>query len=532
MCGRDVPALEQVRRRQGWSGASAPHRAAPSALRRGYSGNTTNADFAFRQMPNFSDAGRVANGEVVASRRWRPHCSNMVPPLLTISYDNVVLIDSQVVLEAKPLDQLPWADLFTGSILLLVTRQVQTEIDKRKNDGRLGKRARAFNRLLDRYIVDRVPSSVLANPQVDVATIANRKIDWDALDDLDRDDPDDRIIAQALNANVDDPTRLVFLSHDMRPRDAASSHGLAAVKLPETWLKDPDPSPEQRRISELEAKNRLLSADQPQVDVRLEAVTPSPWLYRDVGEATSAEVDELIDRLLANAPRQARPTPFDIQGLGTFDHSHAGRLKDWEQSIRRNTPLIHRGLTRLYAQQRVRVTVENIGPISAEGLSLEIRSGNTVLHSIPYWILITGPGAPQPRLMHDHLLGFNPRLIPVRREPFTFYWDERGPSDHLMQSCSSFRQGKSYSLEISVELLSRSIPKAQIEAVVTASNMKGDVRSQAIIDVERAAVPFRDIYDVTQGALVLRPSVDLADDCETSDYNWYENCGSEYEPGR
>lgn len=72
-------------------------------------------------MPNFSDAGRVANGEVVASRRWRPHCSNMVPPLLTISYDNVVLIDSQVVLEAKPLDQLPWADLFTGSILLLVT---------------------------------------------------------------------------------------------------------------------------------------------------------------------------------------------------------------------------------------------------------------------------------------------------------------------------------------------------------------------------------------------------------------------------
>lgn len=98
-------------------------------------------------------------------------------PLLTISYDNVVLIDSQVVLEAKPLDQLPWADLFTGSILLLVTRQVQTDIDKRKNDGRLGKRARAFNRLLDGYIVDRVPLSVLANPQVDVATIANRKID-------------------------------------------------------------------------------------------------------------------------------------------------------------------------------------------------------------------------------------------------------------------------------------------------------------------------------------------------------------------
>jgi hypothetical protein len=85
-------------------------------------------------------------------------------PLATGAYDHLVVIDTQVVLEAKPLDQLPWSDLFPGSVLLLVTRQVQVEIDGKKNDGRLGKRARAFNKLLDSFIETRVPAQILAAP--------------------------------------------------------------------------------------------------------------------------------------------------------------------------------------------------------------------------------------------------------------------------------------------------------------------------------------------------------------------------------
>ncbi len=185
----------------------------------------------------------------------------MAEALSTTGYDNVVVIDTQVVLEAKPLEQLPWGDLFPGTVLLLVSRQVQSEIDAKKNDGRLGRRARAFNKLLDEFIETRVPPSILATPRIDVALLANRRIDWDSLDDLDRDDGDDRIVAQALNAILDEPSRLIVLSHDMRPRDGTLTHGLRAVKLPESWLREPEPSPEQRRITELEGKVRLLSAD-------------------------------------------------------------------------------------------------------------------------------------------------------------------------------------------------------------------------------------------------------------------------------
>lgn len=452
----------------------------------------------------------------------------MTIPLVTARYDHVVLIDSQVVLEAKPLEQLPWSDLFPGSVLLLVARQVQSEIDRKKNDGRLGKRARAFNKLLDGFIVDRVPSPVLADPKIDVATVANRPIDWDALGDLDRDDGDDRIVAQALNAIIDDPARLVLLSHDMRPRDAAAAHGLSAMKLPETWLRDPEPSPDQKRINELEAKVKLLAADQPQLAVRLEIVTPEPWIYREVAPATVEQANAVLNRKLANAPRQSRGGPL---GVGSYDYSHSDRLAAWEAVMREDIPLMHRGLTKLHAQHRIRVIVENVGPISAEGLSLEIRSGNVVLYSMPYWVLVNGPGAPHPRMFHDRLSAFNPHnLLPPRREPFSFYWDERGPGDHLILSCGSFRQEKEYDIEVSVELLSGTPPKSQIEAIVTASNMKGDARRRLLVGVERVAIPFDDMYDMAQGTLKTRPLVDLPDDPDTYDYVWLRNGGAEFEP--
>jgi transposase len=65
-------------------------------------------------------------------------------------------MDSMVALEAKPLASLPWQEIDSaGPIPVLIVPQVMKEIDKRKRDGGLGKRARswrvesAFNRLKD-----------------------------------------------------------------------------------------------------------------------------------------------------------------------------------------------------------------------------------------------------------------------------------------------------------------------------------------------------------------------------------------------
>ena len=406
---------------------------------------------------------------------------------------------------------------------------MQSEIDAKKNDGRLGKRARTFNKLLDIYIETRQPVQILIQPRIDVALITNRRIDWDILDDLDRDDGDDRIVAQALHAIINEPARLVVLSHDMRPRDAAITHGLQAVKMPESWLRDPEPSPDQRRLVELEGKVRLLSIDQPELRVSIETASREPWQFLSVAEPTTDQIQSILERQFASAPRVSRPDRYDF-GQMNYDSSHSDRLDTWRDGQRENIPLMHLGLTRLFAQQRIRVSVENVGSVSAEGLSLEVRSGNTVLHSIPYWVLISGPAAPRPRLFHSPLLNFSGRdFMPRQREQFTFYWEERGPGDHVILSCASFRQAKIYSVELSIELLATTFPRAQMEAVVTASNMKGNARSQLLPEVEKLQLPFENAYDITGGALRLRPKVDLPNDFEKDDFTWYVNNGTEYD---
>lgn len=446
----------------------------------------------------------------------------------TANYDNLIVIDSQVVLEAKPLDQLPWKDLFEGSILLLVVRQVLTEIDSKKNDGRLGKRARTFNKLLDGFIENREPSVVITEPKVDVATLDNQTIDWEALDGLERDNGDDRIVAQSLSALVDRPDELVLFSHDMRPREAAKTFGMKAVKLPESWLKDPERSPHDKRLVELEAKLKVLEANQPQLKVEIELILPEPWTYREVASPTAEQIDALLREKLANAPQQLRPGPFGA-GLD-YDHSYRDRLASWDENIRQDIPLMHKGLSKLYSQYRIRVKVENMGSISAENFSIEIRSGNAVLHSIPYFVLVTGPPPPHPRPFHIHTPAFNTREFQIsRREPFRFYWDECGPGEQVIQSCASFRQGKKHVVELSVELRPGTSPKAQLQAIATASNMKGDVQELKIVNISSVAVPFDDVFDDIEGKIKMRPLVDLPEDLEWCDFTWFRNGGTEYE---
>jgi hypothetical protein len=455
------------------------------------------------------------------------------PPISTDAYDHVVVIDTQVVLETKPLDQLPWSEVFPGRVLLLVCRQVQWEIDARKQDGRHSKRARSFNALLDGFIETRTPVPLAASLQVDVALLRNGLIDWDALPDLDREEGDDKIVAQALNAVVDDPSRILVFSHDMRPRDAAIVHGLMAVKLPEAWLKDPEPSPDQRRIADLEGKVRLLSIDQPELKVTIELVTPEPWEFREFGPVSAEVTERLYRERLAKAPPQSRRSSDRFGSIATdyliYDSSHGERLEQWREHLRLDTPRLGDGLTRLFAQRLVRVRVENVGSVSAEGLSLDIRSGNAKLRSRPYWILFNGPTAPEPRMPHAAMLDIaRHAFVPPHREPHQLYWDEVGPGASLQLSCASVRQEKLHEVEISVELLSRTAPKAHIEAVVTASNLRGDARMVRAVPVASVVMAIEDIYDPDAERLKERPAVDMRDAEDGSDFVLLHNDGSEY----
>ena len=449
-----------------------------------------------------------------------------VTVLTTAQYANVVLLDSMVVLEAKPLEHLPWSELFTGSILLLVCRQVETEIDQKKQDGRLGVRARAANRLLDSFLETASPVRVCSPPDVDIALVTNGRVDWSKHDDLDPANGDDCIVAQALNARVDDPSRIVILSYDMRPRHAATTNGLKAVKLPESWLRDREQSPHEKRINELEKKVLLLSADQPELVVTIEVSSPRPWQYRDVSEPSPEQIAELREshRGVSERPALDRFSAFTPE----LDYSFNERFARWKNTTDRNLPLIHRGLSRYLSQQRVRICLKNVGVISAENVELKIASGNSLIHSMPFFVLATGGSAPTPRPAHWNSLSYLGKSLNQPREQFEFYCDEQGPGRQVVYSCALFRHEKRFEIEVTIELLRGSSPKTHVEVNASATNMKARAHAAATVDVLIAETPFIDAFDFAGR----RPRVPSHFDMSlkaSKRYRYFQNDGSEYE---
>jgi len=431
----------------------------------------------------------------------------MPASLSTSDYGRVLLIDTQVVLETKPLDQLPWSELGQEPILLLVSGQVQKEIDGKKGDGRLGERSRAFNRLLDAFLDTGRPAVIrAAGPKVDVALMLNSAIDWTLLDDLDRDAPDDRIVAQGLHALVDDRSRLEILSHDMRPRHAARAHGMSAVKLPEHWLRPPAQTPEQREVARLQQQLMTATADQPRLEVELTPMGETPWTRPTVGAPSEEDVSAVRNALLRKHPRPQQGG-WQFANLD-YDPDLAARHDRWSRRIaERDLPAMHLGLSRLLSQRRMRLVVRNVGPIPAEGLAVELRSGNVRLHADPYRVQVFGPPPPRrenPLMRMSRITGGVLRS-PRRDQPFEVYREVEEPGPILSWSCRSFRQERELAIEISVELEERTGTTAQVEAVVTASNLKGDVKTQALVPVEHSVPTFAEAYDVERGGISLLP---------------------------
>lgn len=117
-------------------------------------------------------------------------------------YDGVLFIDSMIPLEGRPLPELPWVELGLGpKLLLLVVPQVLQEVDKRKRDGRLGKRAREFRRLVEPAALTGGPIRLVDGPPiaVDLALAPSSRIDWNQMDDLDPEEGDAKVVAQILH---------------------------------------------------------------------------------------------------------------------------------------------------------------------------------------------------------------------------------------------------------------------------------------------------------------------------------------------
>lgn len=427
----------------------------------------------------------------------------------TSTYARVFALDTQLVFEARPLAQLDWARLSSGPILLIITPQVMSEVDAKKRDGRLGPKSRAFNKLMDGFLEAGAPVEVVASPtRVDLALVRNNPIDWGVLDDLERDSGDDRIVAQVLNAQLDDPRRVEVLSFDVRPRDAARRHGLKAVKPDESWLLDPEPSADQRRAADLEQQLRALRNNEPKLRVSIKPASPVPLLRLKVPLLDIPASEALAEAIIAANPRQRIDRLGMIANLLSVNGDYEAEYSDWVAGIRnRDVPNLDRGLERLYAQHPFEIEIENVGDIPAEHLIVEVTSGNCRVHAAPLRIWLFGP--PAPSTTRDHFAPAFPELTNNwRADRNQFYRQEEVATPAAIEyHCQDFRQNRRHVFSVVLELDSTTGNKAHLEVRVTAGNMRGQLIERCILDIADAECSVRELVDLERRELRSDPPI-------------------------
>jgi len=435
--------------------------------------------------------------------------STPTKPFDPSGYATVAFLDTNIILQGRALAQLPWGDLDpTGPILALIPMAVLQEVDGKKSDGRLGKHARAFNRLVAPAALGKGPVRVHDEaPIVDLAVSSAKPIAWQTYDDLDRDDGDGRIIAEILNVRDLDPMAATVISHDLKPLALASAHGLKVLHVSDDWLRPPEPSPYEKDMQRMKARVRELEATQPAFTVEI-AIADEPWTVLRVEDLDADGRERLWNKLFTDAepdPESHAPYGFSIDQ----DYSYGDR---WDRFIDKTLPAFAdqyaRKIELIYNQFPVTLHVRNSGQISADNLTIEARVQGGWFNDRPIFVSPAGPPAPRRRGMLDNIPYLGEMISQVGRHEFEWLQPPKR-AGAILSACEDFRHEQDWVFGGFIGLDARAEEPFSIQVKVRAKNMNGAVIEDRVIAVTRRQAVVSDLVDLE--ALTLREPAPLVE---------------------
>lgn len=397
-----------------------------------------------------------------------------------VKYSTVVFLDANVVLEGRKLADQPWHEIEdSDSILLFFVPQVLKEIDSKKRDGRLAKHARDFNRLIAPAAeTGGVVRLINGPPSVDLALAVTNRIDWDKLDDLDPDEPDARVIAQVFNEKHTDFDDRLFVSHDINPIGMATRHGLKVKKLPESWLRPAEPSPDQRKINKLEGRVRELQATEPQLDVSITFSSEKPFEHLAVPDLTSGQKHELQEAIFDENPKISQGQRGIFASHLSIDYDYSGKYERWRDvTVPRFVDAISDDINRMYAQTPISLELRNNGAVQAESLVVHVKVINGTISE--RWNVVPNyPLAPKPEinaLLRDlHNYNTLSDVLPQNVGRHELYIDiDADGGDTFEVHCQDFRHGRSWVFDAILTADPATIDDVVLVVNMTASNMRG-----------------------------------------------------------
>lgn len=220
-------------------------------------------------------------------------------------------VDTNLFIQCLPLESLDWSTFHEfEEVCLIVSSPVLREIDHLKNRGndRVGRQARkasaTFREMLDdakKVVHTQCPRVVLSiEPQHTCSRDLERQLDLQ-----ERDDQLLGIIYEFRQSNPSKEVRL--LTHDTTPLYKARGLGITADRISDDWLRPPESTKAERRLTALEAENARLKSAEPSLSIRCTDQTNAEIdrLYASFTwfePLTDTQVDALMQRLRARFP--------------------------------------------------------------------------------------------------------------------------------------------------------------------------------------------------------------------------------------
>lgn len=323
----------------------------------------------------------------------------------------VYFLDTNVFIQCKALDQLPWHQICTdGDILLLVCRAVQDEIDKHKQDGngRRARKSREASSLLRKIVLSDDSRIVLreSHPRVEISFAPPVTNSTAPLDTFDLTYSDDRIVADTVAYARENPGQKVYLlTGDTGPMMTAKRCGLPFELVPDTWLLDPEPDSRDKRISELEKRLKAIEQSAPQISIELSShsgnvVSPIVIEMARYRALSVKEVNTLSTEAFSIFPMETEfdparhEPPKEMSRIRThlgpiyeYEPAAPDAVKEykeqtypaWQAGVRAFFEDLARNLDGRSSLLNLNVTIGNTGYVPAENVLVEFRTAGGVL---------------------------------------------------------------------------------------------------------------------------------------------------------
>ncbi|MDR3571452.1 MAG: PIN domain-containing protein [Candidatus Pacebacteria bacterium] len=175
--------------------------------------------------------------------------------------------DTNVLLHGRRLAQLPWTELGSEDVTILIMGPVNREIDKYKlKGGRIGKRAKAVYTEIREALELPARTKILreASPRVIMTVVPGTGVKGALHDCLDLTVADHQLVNHCLAQGAQGvPVRL--LTNDTGAFVDAEEAGLGAILIKDHWMLEPEPDETAKKVKQLEGDLERLKAQEPKI---------------------------------------------------------------------------------------------------------------------------------------------------------------------------------------------------------------------------------------------------------------------------